>query len=139
MASDFTTQGPLKEYAFIPLEIIQGVSLNLKVSLTYIDDSGEEKPYNLSGCSLFFACRKTADSEEADIEKSTGQNSIEIVDALQGTVSVPLIPEDTLNLVPGKYIYEILLESSDLKRYIPVRGSIKVLRSVVRPSAGGSP
>lgn len=139
MASDFTTQGPLKEYAFIPLEIIQGVSLNLKVSLTYINEAGTEEPYNLSGCKLFFACRKTADSEDADIEKSTEENSIETTSALEGMVSIPFLPADTLNLVAGKYIYEILVESADLKRYIPVRGSIKILRSVVRPPVGGSP
>jgi hypothetical protein len=134
MASDFRTQGPLHDYAYVPLEIIQGVSLRLRVSLTYLDEQSVEQPFLLTGCKVFFTCRKTADSEDIDIEKSTDNSDIEILDEVRGIVSIPMVQADTLDMVPGKYIYDILLETVDGNKYVPVRGDLKIIRSVTRPA-----
>ena len=134
MASDFTAQGSLNEFDFVPLEMIQGVSIHLGVTLTYLDENSKEKPFLLTGCKVFFTARKTADSEDIDIEKSTELGSITITDEIRGKVSIPMVQEDTLDMTPGKYIYDILLEAADGKRYVPVRGDLKILRSVTRPA-----
>ena len=143
MSQDYKIQPVLHTYKNIELEIIQDNSVVLEVCFTTQDDIIDSdapkhcipkrkqkcKPFPLIGASVYLTVRKTAEDSEALIEKST-RDGIEITDAEQGIVDIEFRPEDTSELEPGTYVYDIKVETLEGRKYTPIKGDLAIIAGV---------
>lgn len=103
------------------VSIYRGTSKTLKLAVTDVD----EKPVDLTGAAVHFTVKKDVKDTVPVIRKSTAVlTEVEISDPNGGIARIFLNPEDTKDLDPGQYVFDILSILSSGKRYIVVKLSI---------------
>ena len=61
---------------------------------------------DLTGCGLVFTVKMNPTQEDPDIQKSTSEGGIDIVDPTHGIAEIGLVPDDTSDLETGAYMFD---------------------------------
>lgn len=107
------------------IEVYQGESKDLELEIVQEveqpDETVVEEPVDLTGSKVCMTVRKTVGDPERKIAKdSTNALDIEILTpATDGMVIIHIVPDDTMNLDPGKYVFDVWVVLSSGKR-LPV-------------------
>lgn len=117
------------------ISIYKGNNLDVNFQIRNQDDEIED----LTGADIYFTVKVEEGIEgEVVIEKNIvdGVSSgITITDAGNGFCQVSILPSDTQNLVPKKYMYEILVELPDgmggFKRYTAEIDELEVKKILI--------
>lgn len=105
------------------IQIDQGSTFLYTVGLSGNDNA----PYDLTGFTI-----------NSQMRKSYGSNTISatftsvITDPANGKLQISLTDEQTALLKPGRYVYDIVVESSSGDKYRAIEGMAEVNASVTR-------
>jgi hypothetical protein len=88
---------------FVEIFIEQGASFNTDVEIS--DANGA--PKNLSDYSVYSQIRKSYYST------TSYDFTINVTDPLFGTVEMDLSAEETSNIQPGRYVYDVVIKNND--------------------------
>jgi hypothetical protein len=91
----------------LDFEMFAGDSDEIEITLT--GDDGD--PYVLLDASAKWALARSA-KHTAEIEKNSTDGDITI-DPYEGTITMPILPEDTAELADGLYYHEMELTEAD--------------------------
>ena len=109
------------------LEIDQAATF--RKHLTWMDD--EEKPIDLTGFSALMQVRRNL-GREMIVELSTDNGRIRL-GGVEGTITLRLDAEKTAELIPGTYVYDLLLISAGGINYRLLEGKVIVREAVSIP------
>ena len=107
------------------IELYQGESKDLELEIVKevddVDGNPQEEPVDLTSAKVCFTVRKTVGDPIANISKdSTNVLDIEILSPpTDGMVMIYLVNDDTFNMDPGKYVFDIWVVLSSGKK-LPV-------------------
>ncbi|MHC4930165.1 MAG: hypothetical protein ACYTFU_10965 [Planctomycetota bacterium] len=107
------------------IELYQGESKDLELEIVQevddVDGNPEEEPVNLTSAKVCFTVRKVVGDPEVKIAKdSTNALQIEILTpATDGLAIIHIVSDDTQNLDPGKYVFDVWVVLSSGKK-LPV-------------------
>lgn len=99
---------------------------NYEKIITIQDD--EEEVIDLSEVELIvFEIRNMMGSKTSMIRKTNEEESeIEIIDEGEGECKIKITPEDTEDITPKEYKYEVMIEKSDGKEFTVDIGDVEV-------------
>lgn len=99
---------------------------NYEKIITIQDD--EEEVIDLSEVELIvFEIRNMMGSKTSMIRKTNEEESeIEIIDEREGECKIKITPEDTEDITPKEYKYEVMIEKSDGKEFTVDIGDVEV-------------
>lgn len=107
------------------IELYQGESKDLELEIVQevddVDGNPEEQPVDLTGAKVCFTVRKAVGDPDVRISKdSTNALQIEILSpATNGMAIIHIVNDDTFNLEPGKYVFDVWVVLSSGKQ-VPV-------------------
>lgn len=98
-----------------------------------VNNNPVEEPVDLTGATIYFSVRRSASSPDLLIGKdSTNLLAIEIVaPATSGTAIIHLLADDTKNMPPGEYVFDIWVVLSSGKRSPVVEISEFIVKEAV--------
>jgi len=108
------------------LNVDAGSTYNLAVQ--WKDGSGN--PYNISGYTGRMQIRRNINSDTFQVDLTTENGGIEIIDAAAGSFKVVITPTQTASLLNGVYDLEIQDGSGNVTRLL--QGSVTVNPEVTR-------
>ena len=116
------------------VSIYRGVSKTLKLTITDVNEDsvvcdsssrGRPVPVDLTGATIHFTVKREVKEAVPVIKKSTASvTEVEITDPKGGIAKIYLNPNDTRDLEPGQYVFDVLAILASGKRYIVVKVSI---------------
>jgi len=107
----------------------------LSVSAAYEDGSATD----LTGAKMWFTVKQRSSDPDANAlisKKNTaaggGDSEIRVTDAAAGRAEVYIVPDDTENMDPGIYVYDVQVTLADGKTYTIVRDRITLKEDVTK-------
>ena len=107
------------------------------LSLTVND--ADDAPINLTGASLWFTVKeKTSDPDASAIfqKKNTaaggGDTEIKVTDAVNGSAEIYIVPDDTNEVNPGIYVWDVQVKLASGKTYTVLRGRVTFKEDITR-------
>lgn len=115
-----------------PLTILRGSS---KTLLLTVKDKAKAL-VNLDGAKVFFTIKRTIDSDDFEVRKTTADPAEAVLLAQSGDTlgqaQIFLTPTDTINLDPARdYVYDVWVELTSGKRYAVIKPSALNIRRAV--------
>lgn len=131
-------EGPLMSLEVNKITMFIRDDRTLSVSVNQDDGT----PVNLTSAKIWFTVKaRTSDTDDQALiqKKNTaaggGDDQIKIVVAAQGKMEVYLVPDDTEDLDPGTYIYDIQVTLASGKTYTVARDKITFKEDVTKTMA----
>lgn len=119
------------------IELYQGESKDLELEIVKevddVDGNAQEEPVDLTSAKVCLTVRKTVEDQVIQIAKdSTNVLDIEILSpATDGMVMIYLVSDDTQNMEPGKYVFDIWVVLSSGKKLPVIEVSEFIVKAAV--------
>ena len=88
-------------------------------------------PLDLTGYTAESQIRKSPTSTVAGTFNAT------VIDEVAGKISLTLSAEDTADLIPGRYLYDVVIVSEAGDRYRAIEGIVTVSAGITQPTPAG--
>lgn len=112
--------------------IYMGAAKSFELLVTYFDKDGNEKPLNLTDCTIYFTARRLIqDAAPAIFKSSTDAAQIEKTQPTYGICEIHLGPADTRSLLEGDYVFDVWVKLPSGKPYPVVEVSTLTVKWAV--------
>lgn len=129
--TDDRTTSELEVFDKYDIDLVRGNTITYAVTLETIDEVGVKGYYNLTDHTIFFTVRKEPDIDPSVIAKDSAHSAdIVITDAINGKFELTIQREDTVDLDPGMFFYDIELVSVGGDTYTPIMGRLNLVRNI---------
>lgn len=108
------------------LSILRG--RNKSITLTFIDE--KNAAINLTGYTIYFYVKESI--KDGDVDAKIKKEITEHSDPTAGKSEINLLPDDTKDLVPKNYLFEVATSSGDGHKYTVTSGLFVVEKTVIK-------